>query len=271
MYVILLRETIIEGGLFDDIGDTFNDAGNAIKGGFNSAGNALKDEFGGITAAGAATLSVIRGAANNIVYNATAIYNTIKDGVTQIGGLVNGLITGLLSLVLNGLAKAVFRLLSLFNLALASVNIVLDKATHFEQNVVNSINNSTTYTYNPADLVNEMNAANQANSVKGNSAKKYAEQSEKLDQIEDNITTQYLDGKVSEEQYKGSVAQFASLRQDLKTRYRIAPVTNFVLWEDSPEGKAKIAADAATARATAEAAMQSAMNAIFNRTKIKFR
>lgn len=280
MYVILLRETYVDG--FNPIGwvkDTANSAGGAFKGAVNKAGDALKDAGGQITAAGAATLAGIRQAADGVVYNATAAYNTVKNGATQIGGFVNGLISGLLSALLNGLAKAVARLLTAFNLALSSVNDVLDQATHFEQNVVNSIKNSTTYTSNSAGpgfkfsggLFNKRegfsfknimkdvkDAANDVGNAVGNpqntgsTAEMYADGMANVDSVDESYTARYLNGEISEDEYKKVVSDLASRRRDIANKYRIEPTTKYVLWEDTPEGRAKLAATKAAAKAVAK-------------------
>ena len=267
MYVILLRETYVEGysvgDLGRDIGGAAKSAGGAITGAVNSAGDALKDAGGQITAAGYATLAGLRQAADGVVYNATAAYNTVKDTATQIGGFVNGLISGLLSALFNGLASNVSRLLREFNKALSAVNVVLDKATHFEQNVVNSIKNSTTYTYNSADLVNEVNNAVNTKTetyvmlpgmqFTGTPAEIYAEASAWLDDQLETTSQLYLSGGINEKQYQQFLTAVASIRNDLKAKYRIQTTTQYVLWEDTPEGRAKLAATKAAAKAVAKA------------------
>ena len=249
MYVILVRETIIEGGMIEDIGGAFSDGADAFVGGVTSAGEALRDAGGNITAAASASLSEIRGAANKIAYNATAAYNTVKNGASKIGGFVDGLISGLLSAVLNGLAKAVARLLSAFNRTLSSVNDVLDKATHFEQDVVNGIKKPTPHRegFGLSDIRVDARSP----------AEIYAEENEKLDHREDTITTMYLDGKMNEAQYQDEMAIVADIRKNLKSKYRIAPTTKYVLWENTPEGKSTLADAKAAAKVKARASAES--------------
>ena len=259
MYVILVRETIIEGKtIFEKGYDAAKGGVKAIGGAVNSAGDALKDAGGKITSAGAATLAGIRKAADGVVYNATATYNTVKDTATQIGGWVEGAISGILSVLLNGLAKAVARLLTAFNLALSSVNDVLDQATHFEQNVVNSIKNSTTYTSNSAGPVFKFsgglfnkregfnfkdvtkavanNVGNDVGKIQntGSPAEIYADEMSDVDNLDEWLTNRYLNGEISEDDYKKVVSDLASRRRDIANKYRIEPISRVYMDPKGP-------------------------------------
>jgi hypothetical protein len=120
MYVILLRETIVEGKVrlhLHEATDKIDDIGT-------TAVDYTKD-------------------------STKASYNNLKDTTTQITEDVIGTVTGILGGALDNLASGASNLNSIFSLANQNLSNTASISANFEKDVVNSIANSTAYVAPP--------------------------------------------------------------------------------------------------------------------------
>ena len=202
MYVILLRETIIEGGWFDTVTNFVTETATDLK-------NAAEKKAGELRNAA----SNIRGKITNTYYDATAVYNTIVDTITDIAGAVIGIISGILGGVLNTLLKAVAKMVRGFTLAIDKITIVTAQATNFEKDIVESIKNSTSYGQSPVSAVTLESLEKSKRSAER--ANTYAVTSEDLDKWEENEYRNFTYGMYNEQQYSASMKNIYELRLKL--------------------------------------------------------
>ena len=135
MYIILVRETIIEGK-----------KGIGIKKGMDKADDFVDNTGDKIDNT---VDNVVQPVANAVVTvvdyskdSTSAAYNNLADAATQITEDVIGQVTGILGGALDSLASGVDNINGIFDSIDNSITNTSSKSANFESDVVNSINNS---------------------------------------------------------------------------------------------------------------------------------